>query len=135
MINEGSFESLDVGMVDTTVNVLDLPGGLRLFVDRRPLREGATPRDLARSRTDHEARAQAKFTVLREGLGEVGSLPVYHVAAYFLEDAELVYQRRAHFIQYRTAFVLTLRGPMPAREGVDASLDQVLGTLVFRPDP
>ena len=131
-INEGTFESLDVGLEDTTINVLTLPGGARLFVDREPLRADKTLEELAAARSEHESQRLPKFTVLAEREGQLGGVPTFEVAARFREEMDLVYQRRTHFVRRGYAFALTLRGPLNDREGLDARMDDVLETLRFR---
>lgn len=134
-INEGTFDSLDVGMVDSTVHLLRFPGGVRLLIDRKPLRNGASPRALALSRTQHESRQLPKFTVLAEREGEVHGMSTFDVAAYFRSGADLVYQLRRHFVRQPLAFAFTLRGAMASRDDIDARMDRLLDTLRFRPTP
>ncbi len=126
-INEGTFESLDVGFRDTTINVLALPGGARLFVDREPLRADSTPEDLAAARSEHEAQRLAKFTVLAEREGHLGGVPTFEVAARFRDEMDLVYQRRrTHFVRQRYAVLgatrcAGLRGAMDRARRADSA--------------
>ncbi|MEP7123289.1 MAG: DcrB-related protein [Byssovorax sp.] len=132
--NEGSFDSLDLDLrfEDKTIHVLALGGGARLFLDRGALRDGATAQDLAQARSEHEASRLAKFTVLAEREGTLGDVATFEVAARFRDELDLVYQRRTHFIRQGHAFAFTLRGPLSARDELDARMDGVLETLRFR---
>jgi hypothetical protein len=133
-MNEGSFDSLDVGMIDSTVHVLRWGGDARLFVEKRPLRNGATLRAIARSRTQHESRALSKFNVLAEREVEVGGIAMLEVAAFFRDETDIVYQRRTHIIRPPWAFTFTLRGDMASRADLDARMDRLLTTLRYRTD-
>ena len=130
---EGSFESLDVGMVDATTHVLRFAGGARLFVESKPLRRGATARDLATARNEHEARALSKFTLLEERAAEAPA-DVADVAAFFQDGAELVYQLRRHFVRARSAYTFTLRGRMDEREKLEGWMASIFTSARFRPD-
>jgi hypothetical protein len=133
-MNEGSFDSLDIGMVDSTVHFLRFDGDVRLFIEKNPLRTGATLHALARSRTKHEAGKLSKFNVLAERQAEIGGIAMLEVAAFFRDDTEIVYQRRTHFIWPPWAFTFTLRGEMASRAELDARMDHMLTTLRFRGD-
>ena len=128
--NEGAFDSLDMGLSDATIHVLRFADETRLFIDRKPLRAGATPRDLALARTELEARSLLTLTVLDQRDGGAA----FDVAACFRDGNDLVYQLRRHFIQPPSAFTFTLRGPMHARADVDARMDQLFTSLRFRQD-
>jgi hypothetical protein len=128
--NEGSFESLDLGMDDTTIHILRFADGVRLFIDRKPVRRGATPRDLAIARNGHEARALPRFTILDTR----DDRTTCDVAAYFRDREELVYQLRRHFIQPPTAYTFTLRGQMADRAKLDAWMASIFTSLRFRPE-
>lgn len=129
--NEGSFESLDVGVVDTTIHVLRFAEGVRLFLDRKPVRRGATPKDLATARNGYEARELPRFTVLDRRDEAATS----DVAAYFREGEDIVYQLRRHFVEGPTAYALTLRGRMEDRAKLDAWMASIFASLRFRPGP
>ena len=135
-MNEGSFDSLDVGMIDSTVHVLRFEGGVRLFVEKKPLRDGATLRAIAHSRTQHELRAFSKFNVLAEREAEFQGIAMFDVAAFYRneDETDIVYQRRTHVIRPPWAFTLTLRGDMASRADLDARMDELLTTLRFRTD-
>jgi hypothetical protein len=128
--NEGSFESLDAGAVDRTIHVLRFADGLRLFVDRKPLRRGATPRDIALARNAHEGRLLPRFTVVEERADGA----TFDVVAYFREGEELVCQLRRHFVRYPNAYTFTLRGPMAARPKLDQWMTAICESVRFRPD-
>jgi hypothetical protein len=127
---EGSFDSLDVGMIDATIHVLRFADGARLFVDRKPVRRGATPRDLAIARNGHEARTLPRFTVLDERDDPTS----FDVAACFRDREELVYQLRRHFVAPPSAYTFTLRGGMADRARLDAWMDTIFTSIRFRPD-
>ncbi|HVY45288.1 MAG TPA: DcrB-related protein [Minicystis sp.] len=131
MFHEGSFESPDdVGLVDSTVHVLELDGAHRLFVDRRPLRAGATPRLLAASRTGQLERSLTRYTLIGER--DAAGLPGFEVAAHYRVDSDLVYERRTHVAFDGGAFGFTMRGPMAARGDVDGRMDALLTSVRFR---
>ncbi len=132
LFNEGSFDSLDVGIVDSTVHVLELEPDGRLFVDRRPLRAGATARLLAESRTGHATRGLPRYTVMGER--ELSGPPAFEVAAHFRNGIEIVYERRTHLVVDGGAFAFTMRGAMEKRADIDGCMDAVLATLRFRDD-
>jgi hypothetical protein len=132
--NEGSFDSLQPtggAMVDATIHVLRFAEGVRLFVDHKPVRRGATPRDLAVARNGHEARTLPRFTVLEERDGPA----TCDVAAYFREGEDLVYQLRRHFVKPPSAYTFTLRGQMADRAKLDAWMGSIFASLRFRPEP
>ena len=128
--NEGSFESIGAGMDDPTIHVLHFAEGVRLFVDRKAVRRGATPRDLAIARNAHEGRMLPRFTILDTRDAEATS----DVAAFFRDGEELVYQLRRHFVHPPTAYTFTLRGQMADREKLDAWMASIFASLRFRPD-
>ena len=131
---EGSFDSLDPpdgAMVDGTIHVLRLADGVRLFVDHKAVRRGATLRDLATARNGHEARMLPRFTILEERDAE----GTFDVAAFFSDREELVYQLRRHFVRPRTAYTFTLRGQMAERAKLDAWMDAIFASRKFRPEP
>jgi hypothetical protein len=128
--NEGSFESLDVAMDDTTIHVLRFADGVRLFVDRKPVRRGATPRDLAIARNAHEGKMLSRFTILDTRDDQA----TCDVAAYFRDREGIVYQLRRHFIHPPTAYTLTLRGQMADRAKLDAWMASIFTSLRFRPE-
>lgn len=128
--NEGTFDSLDIGLVDSTIHVLQFADETRLFIDRKPLRVGATPRDLATARTELDARVLQKLTVMDQR--DSGS--AFDVAAYYRDGDDLVYQLQRHFVRPPSAFTFTLRGPMAARGDIDARMDRLFATLRFRRD-
>jgi hypothetical protein len=128
--NEGSLDLPEIGAVDATIHVVDLDGDVRLIVDRKPLREGATPRALATARTELEGRELPSLTVVDEREREAS----FEVAAYFKRGPDLVFQLRRHFMRAPHAFAVTMRGPMAAREGMTARMDALFATLRFRHD-
>jgi hypothetical protein len=124
----GWFDALDVGVVDDTVHVLELPDGARLVVDRAPADSSQTARSIATTRTDLEAGALAKFAVISERDEGV----TCDVAAYFHDGGQLAYQLRRHLVRSPWAVTFTLRGPLASRAELDARMDRIFGTLVFR---
>lgn len=131
-INEGAFDLPGGRARDTTIHVLALAGGARLLIDRAPLRDDAGLQDLAQERSQLEAQQHHKFTVLAEREGSLGGAPTLEIAAQYREEMDVVYERRVHFVRGRTAFTLTLRGPLQARADLDTRMDGVLETLRFR---
>jgi hypothetical protein len=130
--NEGSFDSLDVGVVDSTVHNLEFEDGSRLTVERRTMREGATIEALARDRTQHEARERPRYTVQAERQGTFAGHPGFEVAAYYPEGADVRYQLRRHVAHPPVSFVFTMTGPVAARDALDARMERVFGTLRLR---
>jgi hypothetical protein len=133
-MNEASFDPLDVGMVDSTVHVLKFAGETKLFVEKRPLDDDATLDVIGRARTQYESERLSRLSVLSEREVEFGGTPMFDVAAYFCDEAEIVYQRRTHFIWPPWSFTLTLRGEMASRADLDARMDTLLATLRVRAD-
>jgi hypothetical protein len=130
--NEGNFDSLDVGIVDSTVHNLEFEDGSRLTVERRTMRKGATIEALARDRTQHEARERPRYTVQAERPGPFAGYPGFEVAAFYPEGAGIRYQLRRHIALAPVSFVFTMTGPIAARGTLDARMERVFGTLRLR---
>jgi hypothetical protein len=135
-MNEAAFELPEAKFVDNTVTMLEFkaPSGaeLRLTIQRFPLEDGKSLRDVVTSHVGQASRTLRAHAVLWNRDSEISGAAAIEVAARWRGSDYMVYTRQAHLAIEMIWLVIAGNAPLEEREICDEYLDRVLGTLRIR---
>lgn len=135
-VNEASFELPETPVVDRTINVLELGGGvvpgLGLMVARTALPVGKSLRDIVTAHVEHERRSLRAWSLVFERDGEVQGRPMIELGTRWKSDQGMVYQRQAHIGLSDAVLLFVGNGPLEERARCDDHVERALMTLQLR---
>jgi hypothetical protein len=131
--NEGAFDLPDVGFVDRTVHLFEMPlddgGEMGLIVCRTRMPEGKSLRDVVAAHLTHEAKKLGGFAILDERDAQWAGVPAIEVCSRWRSDGKVIYQRQAHLAAPETWVLFGMTAPLAQREACDRVMDHVLSSF------
>ena len=135
-MNEGVFDLPEDGFVDRTVHVLTAAhpeqGDVLLVVQRSPLPEGKTLRELVQGRVDRARGELDGYTIVEEREAAWGGTPALEIAARWRNEGKVLYERQAHFALDATWMSFTVRSPLASRAACDGWLSRIQESVRLR---
>jgi hypothetical protein len=135
-MNEAAFDLPGVRFVDRTVTHIEAetPSGLdvELQVERKPMPDGRTLRELLDAATATGKEQLRGYTVLAERDREVAGVPALDQAVRWRDGADAVYVRQVHLAVDATWLIITGEADLADRPACDAYVERVLDTFRLR---
>lgn len=134
--NELAFELPPVETIDRSVNILETvaPSGgeITILVQRFPVPEGKSLRELSAIRVSNATRTRAGYKVLSQADTEVAGAAAIEVAARWRADVGIVFVKEIHFSLGPIWMVIAGHGPLADRAHTEERLAHVLGSARVR---
>jgi hypothetical protein len=122
--------------LDRSVNILEIPGeegtDLGLMIERTPIPEGKSLRDVARGKDEAHARELRGFTVIEEGERLVGDAPALWTRARWRHPKGPIYNVLVHVGLDGVCLTFTTSCRFERAEACDRWLEALLSTVRFR---
>lgn len=132
-VNEIAFTLPPVEVIDRSVNILEsaAPSGgeITILVQRFPVPEGKSLRELSASRVSAAMHTRAGYKVLSERETEVGGMAALEVDARWRADVGLVFVREVHFSLGPLWMVVAGHGPLADQQHTIERLGHVIGSI------